>query len=128
MIGALLLAAAPPPNPNWNCEHPQVQQEMNWCAAQEYERADTALNAQWRETAAAMKERDATLDSSRDTRPGYFETLLAAQCAWLEYRDAHCRSAGYSARGGSLEPLLVGTCKAELTEERTEQLRNLIEQ
>lgn len=128
MILSLLLAAAAPANPDWNCTDPQAQQEMNWCAAQEYAKADAALNAQWKKTAAAMKERDSDLDRSHDTRPGHFDTLLAAQRAWLTYRDKHCASEGYYARGGSMEPLLVGTCKVRLTQARTQQLKDLTEQ
>lgn len=128
MIGLLLLAAAAPSEPQWNCDDPQYQQEMNWCAAQEFEKADAALNAQWKKTSAAMKQRDAEIDRSYDERPGYFDTLLAAQRAWLTYRDQHCASEGYWARGGSMEPLLVSTCKTKLTEERTQQLVFLIEQ
>jgi len=125
MILALLLAGSEPP---WNCADPQAQQEMNWCAAKEFEAADAELNAQWKLTAAAMKERDGDIDRTYDKRSGYFETLLAAQRAWLSYRGQHCASEGYLFRGGSMEALLVGTCKTKLTRERTQQLRFLIEQ
>ncbi len=128
IVAILLSAAAAPPDPQWNCDDPQYQQEMNWCAAREFEKADAALNAQWKVTSAAMKERDAELDRTYDERPGHFDTLLAAQRAWLTYRDEHCASEGYWARGGSMEPLLVSTCRTKLTEERTQQLKDLIEQ
>ncbi|UAB76902.1 DUF1311 domain-containing protein [Erythrobacter sp. SCSIO 43205] len=103
-----------------------IQQEMNICAHREYLIADENLNAQWKLTRAEMKRRDSEADLPEwDERPGYFDTLLEAQRAWLTYRDAHCRSDGYFARGGSLEPLLVSTCKTALTIERTAQLREL---
>lgn len=106
-----------------------VQQAMNICAAREFAAADADLNAQWELTRAEMKRRDASWDEELapdwDDRPGYFATLLEAQRAWIVYRNAHCRSDGYSARGGSLEPLLVSTCKTALTKERTAQLREL---
>lgn len=105
-----------------------VQQEMNICAHRDYLIADAALNAQWRLTRRAMQERDSEADKPDwDDRPGYFDTLLEAQRAWIAYRDAHCRSEGYAARGGSLEPLLVSTCKTHLTKLRTAQLRELAE-
>ena len=129
MIVTLFLAAgAPSGMPDWNCDNPVAQQEMNWCAAREFEKADAALNQQWKLTASAMKARDAEWDFSQDKRPGHFDTLLAAQRAWLTYRERQCASEGYWARGGSMEPLLVSTCKTTLTERRTEQLRSLIEQ
>jgi uncharacterized protein YecT (DUF1311 family) len=125
----LLAQSAQPPVPEWNCADPQVQQEMNWCAGQEYEAADAALNAQWKVTAAVMKQRDvewAELGSS-DQRPGFFKSLLEGQRGWLRYRDGQCRVDGYTARMGSLEPLLVATCKTRLTKLRTEELRALVE-
>ncbi len=123
------MPGAAPPNPEWNCDDPIRQQEMNWCAGQEYAAADAALNAQWSVTSQKMKERDESLKQyapDGDGRPGYFETLLKAQRAWIEYRDAHCRNDGYYARGGSMEPLLVSTCKTALTKERTRQLAELV--
>ena len=132
----LLLALQPapdaePPNPEWNCDDPQFQQEMNWCSARDYARADAKLNAQWAITSARMKERDAGWDESVadgwDKRPGWHASLLEAQRAWITFRDAHCRVDGYTARGGTLEPLLVSSCKTALTKARTEQLRALAE-
>jgi uncharacterized protein YecT (DUF1311 family) len=73
-----------------------------------------------------MKQRDTEWDSSWDERPGYFDQLLAAQRAWIAFRDAHCASEGYEFRGGSMEPFMIGTCMTKLTEERTAQLKDLI--
>ena len=125
----LLAQSAQPPVPEWNCADPQVQQEMNWCAGQQYEAADARLNAQWAITAEVMKKRDAEWAElgSSDTRPGFFKSLLESQRSWLRYRDAHCRLDGYAARMGSLESLLVSTCKTRLTRLRTEELISLIE-
>jgi uncharacterized protein YecT (DUF1311 family) len=115
--------------PTWNCENPLYQQEMNYCAGQDYMAADAELNAQWKVTAAAMKAQDASFAQygDNDTREGYFESLLEAQRGWLRYRDAHCRVEGYTARGGSMEPMLVSGCKAHLTRLRTKELRELVE-
>ncbi|MEM6476353.1 MAG: lysozyme inhibitor LprI family protein [Pseudomonadota bacterium] len=121
-------SGAPTPNANWDCHKPQAQQEMNWCAADEYKVADDKLNAQWAITSAKMKERDAASADSLpdwDERPGWHENLLKAQRAWITFRDAHCQLDGYTARGGSLEPLLVSTCMTELTKTRTRQLREM---
>lgn len=118
--------AATPPNPDWNCDDPMAQQEMNWCAYQDYLTADAELNDQWKLTSQVMKDHDAHFDNTYDDRPGYFATLLEAQRAWIAYRDAHCRSDGYYARGGSMEPLLISSCKTALTKQRTEQLRELM--
>lgn len=124
----LLVQSAEPPVAGWNCDDPQVQQEMNWCAQRDFEIADERLNAQWKETAVAMKAQDAdyvSYGSENDTREGWFASLLESQRGWLRYRDAQCRAEGYKARGGSLESLLALTCKSALTQARTQQLRAL---
>ncbi len=122
-----MAAQADPPNPAWNCDDPVQQQAMNWCAHQAYQAADARLNEQWDSTAAAMKAMDQETDGLFENGPGYFEALLRAQRAWIAFRDANCTSAGYYARGGTLEPLLVSICKTDMTERRTEELRNLME-
>ncbi len=126
LLPAMMFAATDAP---FDCSVDQMtQQGMNYCAYQDYLAADAELNRQWKKTAAVMKERDEDWDSEYDDRPGYFDTLLAAQRAWILYRDKHCASEGYYARGGSLEPLLVSTCKTKLTKDRTQALQYLIEQ
>ncbi|MCX7864550.1 MAG: lysozyme inhibitor LprI family protein [Novosphingobium sp.] len=130
ILAPLLLVAAPSAiEPQWNCGDPGPQQEMNRCAAMAFDEADAALNAQWQLTAREMKRRDAewASDAPPDKHPGWFETLLAAQRAWLGYRDAHCSTHGYIFRGGSMEPFMIATCKQALTEERTRQLREPVE-
>ena len=126
-LALLLLAQAPADAPQWNCDEPIAQQELNYCAHQDYLAADADLNAQWGITSAEMKERDKGGWGEEDGRPGYFETLLEGQRAWLKYRDAQCTSEGYWARGGSMEHMLRSYCLARLTKLRTAELRELVE-
>lgn len=127
MIFATLLAlAAAAQDPEVDCDNAMSQPDLNACAYQEYERADAALNAQWKLTAAKLKEQDKGFDRSYDKRPGFFDTELAAQRAWLTYRDQHCASEGYSMRGGSAESMVISGCRAQLTEARTKELKDLI--
>ncbi len=129
MIFSTLLAfAAAAQDPEIDCDNAMAQFELNACAYKEFERADAAMNAQWKVTAARMKKNDADFDRSQDNRPGYFDTLLAAQRAWLTYRDKHCASEGYTMRGGSAEPMVISGCQTQLTEARTKQLKDLIEE
>ncbi len=128
MLMSLMLLAAAAQDPEIDCDNAMAQFELNACAYKEYERADAAMSAQWKITSARMKERDRELDRSTDKRPGYFDTLLAAQRAWLTYRDKHCASEGYAMRGGSAEPMVISGCQAQLTEARTVQLKELIEE
>lgn len=118
-VDAAEFAGTPP-----ECAKPVTQQAMNYCAALEWEEADAELNRQWRETATEMRRLD-QVAAPDDGRSGYFDQLLSGQRAWLVYRDHHCASQGYLARGGSMEPLLIATCKTDLTRARTVQLREL---
>lgn len=129
MIFATLLAlAAAAQDPEIDCDNASAQIELNACAYKGFERADAAMNAQWKITAARMKAIDADFDRSQDNRPGYFDTLLAAQRAWLTYRDKHCASEGYTMRGGSAEPMVISGCQTQLTDARTKQLKDLMEE
>ena len=125
MIVALLVLAAAPAAAEGCGDLPQ--QPMNMCFYRSYERADAEMNAQWKITAAAMKQADRDLDRTYDKEPGYFDTLLAAQRAWITYRDQHCLGESFEARGGSMAPMLNSTCRITLTQERTRQLKALVE-
>jgi uncharacterized protein YecT (DUF1311 family) len=107
------------------CKNPITQMDMNSCAAQDYRSADRELNAQWAITTSEMRQADIATRPQEDGRPGYYDQLLTAQRLWISFRDAHCASEGYGARGGSMEPMLISGCRAILTRERTAQLRGL---
>ena len=98
-----------------NCDDAYTQSEMNICAARDYDDADAALNAQWSVTYAAMAD-----------YPGAKQTLLEAQRAWLTYRDAQCDAVGTPYEGGSIQPLVIATCLANLTRARTEELQQML--
>ena len=125
LIAALALAAAPEEEPN--CKAPRWQPEMTVCAYMDYETADAAMNAEWKPLLALMKDRDKDSKPAGDSRPGYVAALLQGQRAWIKFRDAHCVSEGYSARGGSMEPMAINGCLEAVTRERTKQLHDLLE-
>lgn len=124
-----VLAAAPAAAQDWDCskadELPQMG--MNWCAGQDYQAADKALNNLWPKIRASMKDDDAELKKIDPSLVGAEAALMKAQRAWIDYRDGQCEGEGFYARGGSLEGLLIATCKTRMTRERTEELRKLIE-
>lgn len=127
LVTALFLAAQ---DPQWNCANPQAQQEMNYCAAQDAERADAELNTVYRTAIADAQAADreyAQMDpggaAAHRGEPGEEATLREAQRAWVAFRDAHCRMQSFEARGGSMQPMLDGGCRATLTRARTAELR-----
>lgn len=123
LIPLLLLAPAAGAQ-EVDCENAMAQVEMTFCARQEYEAADAALNAAYKQARAAMKAIDANLPE--DER-GAETSLLDAQRAWITYRDAACTAEGYLMHGGTAEPLLVYGCLATLTRGRTQDLLYLTE-
>lgn len=109
---------------DWDCSNPQAQQEMNYCASLDYDAADRALNVAWNLVYPEIKSRDADMPNETQS---WSQTLLQAQRSWLDYRDNHCTAVGFEMRGGSMEPLLVATCRTQLTQERTQDLLLMIE-
>ena len=101
-----------------DCTIAVTQPELNACAAQEYRRADTALNRQYAETI-----KDLTSGEGSGRR---IARLRQAQRAWITYRDAHCDSAFVSSIGASLDYMMNIGCRTQLTEERTRQLAELV--
>ena len=128
ILSALLLLVATADDPSIDCDNQGYQVEMNYCAGQDYEVADVALNAQWQLTVTEMRERDKNIDRSYDTQPTHYDALLAAQRAWLTYRDQHCLNEGFAARRGSMAPMLHSGCMARLTKARTAELQALVEE
>ena len=76
-----------------------------------YQAADSSLNAAYQGLLEAV-------DGSREA------ALVDAQLAWIEYRDRHCT---FEASYGAIA-IEEDQCKARLSEKRTRQIQNGIEQ
>lgn len=105
-----------------DCDAPVTQMEMTYCAEQDWQAADADLNTAYNAAMAAMRETDSYLP---DNLKGAADALRSAQRAWIPYRDAACAAYGYQARGGSMEPMLIYACRADLTRQRTGELMDL---
>lgn len=122
-IMALALLGAGQADGTLNCDDARTQAEMNACAARDFEAADAELNRVWRQAIGNARDLDREPYANADERPSYENTLRDAQRAWLAFRDAQCAWEGYEARSGSMETMLYEMCRANLTRERTAQLR-----
>jgi uncharacterized protein YecT (DUF1311 family) len=120
---ALCTAITPAPAVAADCSDPVTTLDMRICAAEELKRADTQLNAAYRDAKAAAAEVDALHGEPAES--GAVHHLREAQRAWIKLRDTDCVLAGFPFRGGTLEPLVVTSCHTELTEKRTEDLRHI---
>ncbi|MBB3945950.1 uncharacterized protein YecT (DUF1311 family) [Rhizobium skierniewicense] len=105
-----------------NCAEPSTQSDMNACADLDYEKADKDLNAAYQQVRKKMSDWD---KSAEDDTKGAVDALVVAQRAWVSFRDANCESFGFQARGGSMEPMLVSSCLADMSTKRAEDLRAL---
>lgn len=122
-----LMAAAQDGEPEVDCQNAQAQIEMNICAGRDYEAADEELNAAYKVTMAAARKMDEQAREMGEHYVGAVDALKRAQRAWIGYRDGQCELAGFEARGGSMEPMLVSGCLADLTRKRTAELKAVSE-
>lgn len=106
----------------YNCQNPQFQQEMNQCAALEFQAADRELNKVYRGAIAFMKQIDT---DQPEELVGAEDALRQAQRDWIRFRDGACEAEGFLFRGGTMEPLIVATCLTRLTQRRTSDLQIL---
>ncbi|MEO8242889.1 MAG: lysozyme inhibitor LprI family protein [bacterium] len=102
-----------------DCANAEAQVELTYCAEQDWNAADKALNAAYKDAVAAAKEIDAGLDAKDQ---GALDYLKQAQRDWIKFRDDACAAEGYAMHGGTGEPMLIYGCRARLTRERTEGL------
>jgi uncharacterized protein YecT (DUF1311 family) len=107
-----------------DCSDPVTQMDMTYCAERDWQAADEKLNAAYGRAMSAMKRMDADLADS-PALAGAADALRDAQRAWIPYRDAACAAYGFQARGGSMEPMLIYQCRADLTGQRTRELDDL---
>lgn len=114
--------AAAQDTPSVDCAEAVTQTDMTLCAQQAYGEADAALNAAYRKAMARAVAMDKNLADLSAGMAGAAEALKAAQRAWIPYRDGQCALAGFAARGGSMEPMLVAQCLADLSHARTKEL------
>lgn len=131
-VAALFLSAsfasAQDGEPEVDCDNATAQIEMNICAGRDYQAADTELNAVYKKAMAAAHEMDVQAKEMGEHYVGAVDALKRAQRSWIGYRDGQCELAGFEARGGSMEPMLVSGCLADLTRKRTAELKTVYEQ
>ena len=120
-------AAAQDNEPEVDCDNAMTQMDMNICAHRDYETADTELNAVYKKAMDAAREMDVQAKDMGEHYVGAVNALKRAQRAWIGYRDGQCELAGFAARGGSMEPMLVSGCLADLTRKRTAELKTVYE-
>ncbi len=95
------------------CDDPQTQSDVNYCANYHFETADGELN----DVYGRLKQGYARYTEAKSA-------LVAAQRAWVSFRDAECKQDEVAVDGGSAASMIILDCRTKLTEARTEQLQN----
>lgn len=91
------------------------------CLARETDAWDAHLNSEWSKVRAEAEARDA---ADAGAQGANVKSLLAAQRAWLAYRDAECDNTYQRYIGGTIRSLMAGSCLAEMNAERVIDFRD----
>jgi uncharacterized protein YecT (DUF1311 family) len=114
-LGLFALSFAPlAPAHAPNCPDPS-QMGLNHCVGITYKKTDARLNAVYGQIIARLKDNAATKAK-----------LVAAQKAWIAFRDAECTFRSSSVEGGSIYPMVVTQCLDGLTQKRIAELEPLL--
>lgn len=96
-----------------NCNNPQTQSAINECTRLSYQNADKKLNRVYQQLLP-------TLESFRKQK------LIAAQLAWIKFRDTTCEFERSGYQGGSIAPTIYFGCLENTTKLRTQQLQEYL--
>jgi len=95
------------------CAEAQSQAEMNMCWGKEYKAADAKLNKTYQDFMSKLEESEKV-------------QLKNAQLAWLKYRDANCEFVADQYKGGTMRPMILAICLADVTNARVNELKSQI--
>lgn len=104
-----------------DCAHPQTQTGLTFCAGQELDFADAALNAAYARAVEVARARDA--EGQFGSAVPITDLLRDAQRAWLPFRDTACDLESTAWGGGTGQSMAYLMCKTRLTKRRTEDLK-----
>ncbi len=114
---ALLILLAPvvvPQGGQHQCEQAGSQYEATACAGREYKQADAELNKVYQQV---LRQED------KDGQA----RLKAAQLNWLKFRDTECAYEAGDYIGGTMRPMVAAFCLAAVTNDRTKQLKEILQ-
>jgi uncharacterized protein YecT (DUF1311 family) len=95
------------------CADANTQAEMNICAGKEFKTADAALNQTYQKLLAMLEAAEKA-------------QLKEVETVWIKYRDTNCEFVADQYKGGSIRPMILGLCLADVTRNRTAELKNQI--
>ncbi len=117
LVAAPLIAglAAPSALAADDCNPNLSQAELNNCYGNMYKRADAELNALYRQITGRLKDDKETA-----------KLLVAAQRAWVAFRDAECDFSASGVAGGTAYGMIVAICLDKLTSQRINDFKTYL--
>jgi len=98
-----------------DCANAMDQATMNECANTAYQKSDAQLNALYKQIRQRLKgDGDAT------------KLFVAAQRAWVSFRDAECKFSTSAVSGGSIYPTVYAGCLDRLTKARVDAFKTYL--
>jgi uncharacterized protein YecT (DUF1311 family) len=98
------------------CDAPGLSQgEVNDCYGNAYKMADAELNVLYRQITARLRDDEATTT-----------LLVAAQRAWVAFRDAECDFSASEVSGSSAYGMIAAICLDKLTGKRIDDFKNYL--
>jgi uncharacterized protein YecT (DUF1311 family) len=97
------------------CAGAEDQATMTQCAGDAYKASDAKLNKLYRQITGRLKD-------DQDTT----KLLVAAQKAWIAFRDAECKFSSSRATGGSIYPMVLAQCLDGATQARIKSLNTYL--
>lgn len=94
-----------------DCGSAATQMDLNLCASDNAKKSDAALNAAYAQIRGRLKGDPATT-----------KLLVAAQRAWVGFRDAECAFSSSGTLGGSMNGMITDECLDTLTKKRLIEL------
>jgi uncharacterized protein YecT (DUF1311 family) len=121
-LGAMAGQMPAQSEPIVDCTSPKTQMAMNICAARSAQASDQQLNIAYKKVQQRYRSGPEAVSDRR------LNDLTNAQLAWIKYRDTNCawQSGKYS--GGSIAPMIYSKCIDLVTQQRTQELLNDLEE
>ncbi len=125
-IAALMISAANAEDePNCSDDSSIITQyEMNFCSYQSYLAEDTKLNEIRKLVKPHVQQMD--VEAGMGTTEA-MDALVSGQRGWINYRDGACKLYGAQAGRGTIRPLLEISCRTNMTQLRTKELKEFVE-
>jgi len=98
----------------FNCASPVTTLDMSLCSSLDAKASDKKLNQIYAQLSLKLAGQQR-------------QRLVAAQQAWIKFRDASCAYESGQFEGGTLAPVVKNSCIARVTRQRTQDLENYLQ-